>query len=203
MRKQLAFAATTALAVMLTACGGSNDEGEERSAVDEVVTAEPAIDAAEDGEIDRTEIPENDSENDSENGDESGADAEREGEAGPEPVASVSATPRSTPTPQPTPSQVASMEPPSSFNSCSVCHSVKPGENRIGPTLAGVFSRKAGSVSGANYSPAMQSAEITWNEANLRRYIRDPHAVVPGGTMPNPGLDAAQTQAVVNYLKTL
>ena len=129
--------------------------------------------------------------------------AEGEEEAEPEPVASASATPRATATPSATPTQVASMEPPASFTTCGVCHSVEPGQNMIGPSLAGVVGRKAGSVSGANYSPAMQSANITWTEANLRRYIRDPSAVVPGGTMPNPGLDAAQTQAVVNYLKTL
>ncbi len=198
MRNQLALAATTALAVMLTACGGTEDESGETSAVDEVMTAEPAIDTAEDGEIDTADPVENDS------ADETDEPAESEAaEPEPEPASTASASPRTTPTPRPTPSQVASMEPPASFTTCGVCHSVERGENRIGPTLAGVFGRKAGSVSGANYSPAMRSADITWNEANLRRYLRDPHAVVPGGTMPNPGLDAEETQSVVNYLKTL
>lgn len=194
MRNQLALATTTALAFMLTACGGAaDDDVDDTSPVEEVVTADPASEVVADGDVEDASAGEEDGD----------TDAEGEEEAEPEPAASASATPRATPSPRATPTQVASMEPPAAFTTCGVCHSVEPGQNMVGPTLAGVVGRKAGSVSGANYSPAMQSANITWNEANLRRYIRDPNAVVPGGIMPNPGLDAAQTQAVVNYLKTL
>lgn len=195
MRNQLTLATSTALALALAACGGSPDEaGDDTSAVDEVVTAEPAdglsdtdmadadMSEAEEGESDTTEEGEEESD---------------------EPAPTPSATASPTPAPTPTPSRVAAAGPPQSFTTCGVCHSVEPGQNMIGPSLAGVVGRRAGSVSGANYSPAMESANITWTEANLRRYILDPNAVVPGGTMPNPGLNAQQTQAIVNYLKTL
>ena len=41
-----------------------------------------------------------------------------------------------------------------------------------------MVGRRAGSVSGATYSPAMQGANITWTEANLRRYIQDQYGTV-------------------------
>ncbi|MWV28836.1 c-type cytochrome [Aurantiacibacter rhizosphaerae] len=197
MRNQLALATTTALAMMLSACGGADDDAPEISPIDEVVTAEPADEAAVTGDTEAAEMTEEQADAAED------ADADDAEDSAPEPVASASATPKPTPTPRATPTQVASMEPPAAFTTCGVCHAVEPGKNMIGPSLAGVVGRKAGTVSGANYSPAMKSANLTWNEANLRRYLRDPGAVVPGGTMPNPGLDAAQTQAIVNYLKTL
>ncbi|RIV82910.1 cytochrome c family protein [Aurantiacibacter xanthus] len=73
----------------------------------------------------------------------------------------------------------------------------------VGPSLAGVVGRKAGSVSGFAYSAGMKSSNLTWNEANLRRYLVDPHAVVPGGSMPAPGVNAQQAGEIVTYLKSL
>lgn len=194
MRNQLALATSTALVLALAACGGSPEETENASAVDEVVTADPAGDASE------VDLSEEDM-SAGEEGEGAGTDAGEEEDEEPAPTASASAT--STPTPSPTPSQVAAAGPPQAFTTCGVCHSVEPGQNMIGPSLAGVVGRRAGSVAGANYSPAMKDADITWTEANLRRYIQDPAAVVPGGTMPNPGVNAQQTQAIINYLKTL
>ncbi len=202
MRNQLSLATTTApaiaLALALSACGGGADDGEadDPSPVEEVITAEPDGDTLA-SETDGEEAEGADVAGDDEDG--AAADADD----APEPVASASARPSPTPTPTPSATRVASMDPPAAFTTCGVCHSVERGENNIGPTLAGVVGRKAGSVSGANYSQAMQSTNITWTEANLRRYILDPNAVVPGGSMPDPGTDAAQTQSIINYLKTL
>src|SRR5215467_5760299 len=53
------------------------------------------------------------------------------------------------------------------FARCAVCHSSKPGENKNGPSLAGVVGRKSGSAQGYDYSPALKSAGITWNEQEL------------------------------------
>jgi cytochrome c len=33
-------------------------------------------------------------------------------------------------------------------NSCGICHSLQPGQNRLGPNLAGIIGRKAGTVAG-------------------------------------------------------
>ncbi|WAT17391.1 c-type cytochrome [Aurantiacibacter sp. MUD11] len=169
----------------LAACGGPPEAESEADATAVEETTDEATDvAAVEGEGEAVE-----------------ADAEEATEA-PAPVASATPTARPTPTATATVA-AAPATPPAAFSTCGVCHSVEPGQNGVGPTLAGVVGRRAGSVAGANYSPAMQGANITWTEANLRRYLLDPNAVVPGGTMPAPGLNAAQAQAVVNYLKTL
>jgi cytochrome c len=74
------------------------------------------------------------------------------------------------------------------FNSCRACHSVEPGQNKVGPTLAGVVGRKAGSVEGFNYSPAMKSADIVWTEENLAKYLKDPKAFLKGNRMVFAGV---------------
>jgi len=190
MRIHLAFATSTALALALSACGGppESDDAAEDAAAEEVTDMEVADEATEDEATDESEATETE-------------DASEE-EAEEEPAPAASATP--TPTPTSTPTRAAApATPPQAFTTCGVCHSVEPGQNMIGPSLAGVVGRRAGAVAGANYSPAMQSANLTWTEANLRRYIADPAAVVPGGTMPAPGVSAADAQAIINYLKTL
>ncbi len=48
------------------------------------------------------------------------------------------------------------------FVHCAPCHSTKPGENKLGPSLAGVFGRKAGTEPGFSYSSALKGQNITW-----------------------------------------
>ncbi|MFG1398725.1 c-type cytochrome [Roseixanthobacter pseudopolyaromaticivorans] len=84
---------------------------------------------------------------------------------------------------------------------CASCHSLEPGQNRIGPNLAGVYGRAAGKVEGARYSPGMRSAAVTWDEASLDAYLNAPRDVVPGSTMTFTLRDAAQRQAVIAYLR--
>jgi len=74
------------------------------------------------------------------------------------------------------------------FRKCQACHSIEPGKNMIGPSLAGVIGRKAGTAAGYNYSPAMKSADIVWSAQTLDQYLTDPAKVVPGNKMPFPGL---------------
>jgi nitrite reductase (NO-forming) len=74
------------------------------------------------------------------------------------------------------------------FRKCQACHSIEPGKNLLGPSLAGVIGRKAGTETGFNYSPAMKSADIVWNPETLGQYLADPAKVVPGNKMPFPGL---------------
>lgn len=87
-------------------------------------------------------------------------------------------------------------------NACRTCHSVKPGENRLGPGLAGVTGRKAGIADGFNYSPAMKSSGVTWDEKTLDAFIANPDAVVPGSNMkPYTGMaDAAVRASIIAYL---
>ena len=83
------------------------------------------------------------------------------------------------------------------FRKCQVCHSLEPGKNILGPSLAGIVGRKAGAEPGYSYSPAMKQANIVWDANALDRYLADPQKVVPGNKMPFPGLKTEQDRADV------
>ncbi len=87
---------------------------------------------------------------------------------------------------------------------CAVCHDTTPGKNKVGPSLAGVSGRKAGTAAGFSYSAAMLHSGITWNKQTLDRYLANPQAVVTGNKMPFYGVKTAnQRHAIVAYLLTL
>lgn len=72
---------------------------------------------------------------------------------------------------------------------CFVCHMVGPeAKQRVGPVLNGIVGRKAGTVAGFNYSPANKNSDVTWTEDNLKTYLRDPRAFMPGNRMIYAGL---------------
>jgi cytochrome c len=86
------------------------------------------------------------------------------------------------------------------FVTCAACHSDKP--DAIGPSLKGVVGRKAGALENFRYSNAMMRAGITWDEANLRDYIKDPQAKVKGNRMPFGGLNKpAEIDDIIAFLK--
>jgi cytochrome c len=88
------------------------------------------------------------------------------------------------------------------FANCAACHSDKP--DAIGPTLHGVYGRKSASISDFNYSTAMKRANLTWDEPNLRDYIKDPQAKVKGNRMPFGGLSSSDDiDDIIAYLKAL
>ncbi|MDE2595288.1 MAG: cytochrome c family protein [Sphingomonadales bacterium] len=93
---------------------------------------------------------------------------------------------------------------PAIFTQCAACHSTEKGKNMVGPSLAGVFGRKAGTVEGYAYSDANKNSGLTWDEATLDEYLTAPMKKVPGTKMTFAGLsDAAARKAVIDYLKTL
>jgi cytochrome c len=81
--------------------------------------------------------------------------------------------------------------------------SPKAGENKFGPSLAGVFGRKSGSAPGYDYSSALKSAGITWDEQELDKYLTNPPADVHGTKMVISVPSAEDRQNVIAYLKTL
>ncbi|MBN8501104.1 MAG: c-type cytochrome [Sphingomonadales bacterium] len=93
---------------------------------------------------------------------------------------------------------------PAAFAQCAACHAVEAGKNGVGPSLAGVFGKKAGGVAGFAYSDANKNSGLTWDEATLDTYLTNPMKMVPGTKMTFAGLaDPAQRKAVIDYLKTL
>ena len=88
------------------------------------------------------------------------------------------------------------------FTACAACHTEKP--DALGPSLKGVVGRKSASLEDFRYSPAMKRANLTWDEATLRDYLRDPQAKVKGNRMPFSGFaNAGDADDVVAYLVTL
>ena len=93
---------------------------------------------------------------------------------------------------------------PPAFAQCASCHSIEPGKTVFGPSLHGVGGRKAGSLPGYDYSPALKKAKITWNAATLDRWLASPQKTVPGTRMPFGGIqDPAARRALVTYLLSL
>ena len=90
------------------------------------------------------------------------------------------------------------------FKKCHACHNVGPGaKNAVGPHLNGIVGRKAGEAEGYNYSEANKGSGITWDEATLDVYLKDPKAKVPNTKMAFPGLpNDKDREDVIAYLKT-
>ena len=89
------------------------------------------------------------------------------------------------------------------FMKCKICHQIGEGaKNMVGPVLNGVVGRKAGTYEGFHYSDANKGSGITWDEATLKEYLRDPKAKIPGTKMVFPGLKSDDDIAnVLAYLK--
>lgn len=87
-------------------------------------------------------------------------------------------------------------------NSCRTCHTVKDGDNRLGPNLHKIIGRKAGSLPDYAYSSAMKDAGFTWDQDKLARFIANPEEVVSGNKMkPYTGLSAEEAGKVIAYLQ--
>ncbi len=87
------------------------------------------------------------------------------------------------------------------FAQCKICHSLEAGKNMLGPSLQGLIGRKAGSVPGYAYSPAMKNADVIWNDDTLGKYLSDPKAFVPGDKMAFVGIkDPTRLGDLLAYL---
>ena len=64
-----------------------------------------------------------------------------------------------------------------------------------------MFGRRAGSVPGFVYSPAMKRSTIVWNAGTLDRFIASPVTAIPGTAMGYAGVADAQERAdLIAYL---
>jgi cytochrome c len=91
------------------------------------------------------------------------------------------------------------------FHQCTMCHSVEPGRQLTGPSLAHVFGRKAGAEEGFNrYSLALQKSGVVWNDKTLDRWLTNPAAFIPGNYMAFAGIRDASTRSdIIAYLEAV
>jgi cytochrome c len=82
---------------------------------------------------------------------------------------------------------------------CAACHALD--YDRVGPRHCDLLGRRAGSVPGFEYSPAMKRSKLIWTKENLSRFLANPMGVVPGTTMTYAGVDNARDRAdLIAYL---
>jgi cytochrome c len=88
------------------------------------------------------------------------------------------------------------------FEECATCHTTERGVNNVGPSLSGLFERKAGEIADFRYSPALKKSGITWTPQTLDTFIADPQKQVPGNRMPFAGMpDAGDRADLIAYLQ--
>ena len=86
---------------------------------------------------------------------------------------------------------------------CMACHSFAPGRHMTGPSLAGVWGRKAATAEGfGRYSDALNRSGLVWDETHLDAWLKHPAEVVPGNAMGFAGIaDAHVRTDLLAYLK--
>jgi cytochrome c len=90
------------------------------------------------------------------------------------------------------------------FLRCAACHAIQADEpGKVGPNLRGTLGRVAAQVPGFAYSEALRKAELTWDDATLKRWIHDPASLVPGTAMTYVNtLSETEVQALLVFLKS-
>ncbi len=86
------------------------------------------------------------------------------------------------------------------YGRCLACHALA--YDRVGPRHCGLFGRRAGSVPGFDYSPAMKKSGIVWDDKSLDRFLAAPMEAVPGTRMTYDGVKDPKDRAdLIAYLK--
>ena len=88
------------------------------------------------------------------------------------------------------------------FEKCAACHAIGKETKADGPSLQGVFGRKAGSRDDYRYSAAMQRSMTVWTDETLDAYLADPQAYLRGNRMSFAGIsDKQEREDLIAYLK--
>ena len=85
---------------------------------------------------------------------------------------------------------------------CLTCHSAETGDGggAQGPSLRGVFGRRAAADPEFSYSPALADSRLLWDGATLDRFLTAPARLAPGTRMAVAVPDAMQRGELIAYL---
>jgi cytochrome c len=88
------------------------------------------------------------------------------------------------------------------FEECVACHSLERGVNGVGPSLQGVFERKAGDAADFRFSPPLKRSGVAWSAQTMDAFIADPQKEIKGNRMPYSGMPEARDRAdLIEYLR--
>lgn len=88
------------------------------------------------------------------------------------------------------------------FKLCQACHSLKDGVTVVGPSLHGLFGRRAASIDSFSYSDALYGVDFVWGAEQLSKWLADPAGMIPGNKMLFPGIkDPGQIADLITFLK--
>jgi cytochrome c len=88
------------------------------------------------------------------------------------------------------------------FEQCAACHALDRGVQGVGPSLAGVFGRRAGELEDYRYSPPLKRSGIVWSPQTMDAFIADPQKEIRGNKMPFSGMpDARERADLIEYLR--
>ncbi len=89
------------------------------------------------------------------------------------------------------------------FGACAPCHSLQPDVNMTGPSLHGLWDRKAGRLKSFDrFSPALKSSGVVWDAETLDAWLKDPAQLIPHNRMTFQGIpDSKARAALIDYLK--
>lgn len=85
-------------------------------------------------------------------------------------------------------------------NKCAMCHKIEAGKNSMGPSLAGIMGKTAGTVEGFKKYKGLKGSTIVWTDENLDKFLTDSKAMVEGLKMPTKIDDAATRADIIAYL---
>ncbi len=87
---------------------------------------------------------------------------------------------------------------------CSICHALTQGPSRkAGPTLHGIFGRRAGTQDGYKYSQTLDGSDIIWSDETIDALFDEgPDHYIPGSKMPMQVIAQPQDRTdLIRFLK--
>lgn len=85
---------------------------------------------------------------------------------------------------------------------CKKCHAMEPGKHGLGPSLAGIFGKQAGTQDFDKYK-ALKGSDIVWDDANMSAWIENPKKFIgKATTMVVKVKKEKDRQAIIEYMKS-